>query len=236
MLVGHHRRHNPLIRHAHAMIKNGKLGSVRAVHGTCWFYKPDEYFDAAPWRKCKGAGPISVNLVHDIDLIRHLVDEIVSVQAQAAPSVRGYENEDVAAAVLKFANGAVGTITVSDSIASPWSWEHTAREYPIYPATPENCYLIGGSKSSLSIPDLRLWKHDGGKQDWWSPISASCQVRESSDPLVNQMTHFADVIKGEVEPLVSGREGFLTLQVIEAIQKAAKTGETVMVGAVETDL
>ena len=228
LLVGHHRRYNPLIRRAHEIISSGGIGKVRAVQGTCWFYKPDHYFDVAPWRKEKGAGPISVNLVHDVDLIRHLVGEIVSIQAQAASSIRGFENEDVAAAVLRFDSGAIGTITVSDSIAAPWSWEHTSKEYPIYPATPENCYFIGGSEGSLSIPDLRHWRHEGEVQDWWSPISATSQISERSDPLFNQLQHFFEVIKRRAEPLVSGREGLRTLKVIEAIQNSAVTGETVL--------
>ncbi len=226
LLVGHHRRHNPLIRKAQEMIAAGQIGAVRAVQASCWFYKPDPYFEAAPWRKRKGAGPISVNLVHDVDLLRHLCGEIVSVQAQAAPSARGYDNEDVAAAVVRFANGAIGTITVSDSIVAPWSWEMTSGEYPVYPVTSQSCYQIGGSHGALSVPDLTLWTHSG-KRDWWSPISATALPREASDPLVNQIAHFAAVIAGRAEPLVSGREGLRTLQVIEAIQVSAETSTLV---------
>ncbi|SDJ29903.1 Gfo/Idh/MocA family protein [Aliiruegeria lutimaris] len=228
ILVGHHRRHNPLIRKAWELIDAGEIGQVRAVQATSWFYKPDGYFEVAPWRKQKGAGPISVNLVHDVDLMRHLCGEVISVQAQATPSLRGFENEDVAAAVFRFENGGIGTITVSDSIVAPWSWELTSQEYPIYPRTSESCYLIGGSHGALSLPDLRLWRH-GGERDWWSPISATSMVRESSDPLLNQITHFAAVIRGEEAPLVSGREGLRTLRVVEAIQASAETGTTVTI-------
>ena len=227
LLVGHHRRHNPLIAKARDIIASDQIGNIRAVTATCWFYKPDHYFDEAPWRKQKGAGPISVNLVHDVDLIRHLVGEVVSVQAQAAPSSRGFENEEVAAAVLRFETGAVGTISVSDSVVSPWSWEHTSAEYPVYPVTSESCYLLGGTKGALSIPDLSVWSH-GATPDWWSPISATRAPRASSDPLVNQIAHFADAIRGDAEPLVSGLEGLKTLRVVEAIQQSADTGETVM--------
>ena len=71
LLVGHHRRYNPIIQTAKEVIECGQIGQVRAVQATCWFYKPDSYFDAADWRKKPGAGPVAVNLVHDIDLIRH---------------------------------------------------------------------------------------------------------------------------------------------------------------------
>ncbi len=230
VLVGHHRRHNPLIKNAKAMIDAGKIGEVRAVHATCWFYKPDSYFEQAPWRKLKGAGPISVNLVHDIDLMRHLCGEVVSVQAQAAKSRRGYENEDVAAAVLRFENDAIGTVTVSDSVVSPWSWEHTAKEYPVYPATNQSAYMIGGSKGTLSIPDQSLWTHEGGP-DWWSPISATSSPIATSDPLVNQIHHFADVIARRADPLVSGDEGLKSLRVVDAIQRAAARGDTIVLSA-----
>ncbi len=235
VLVGHHRRHNPLIRKAHESIKGGKIGAVRAVQATCWFYKPDAYFDVASWRKQSGAGPISVNLVHDIDLMRYLCGEIVSVQAQAAQSMRGYENEDVAAALLTFENGAIGTITVSDSIVAPWSWEMTSHEYPIYPTTSQSAYQVGGSHGALSIPDLTLWTHEE-QRDWWTPISATSLAWDTSDPLINQMVHFAAVVRGKEAPLVSGREGLRSLEVVNAIQESAKSNKLVrlMDGGPET--
>ena len=216
LLVGHHRRHNPLIEKAKAAVVSDQIGEVRAVQATCWFYKPDAYFDVADWRKNPGAGPVSVNLVHDIDLIRYLCGEIRSVRASARPSARGYENEDVAGALLEFENGAVGTVSVSDSIVAPWSWELTSREHPVYPPTSESCYLIGGSHGSLSVPDLRLWSYADGQRDWWSPISATTLTRAATDPLVRQIVHF-----------VTGWEGLQTLKVIEAIQRSAQTGQTV---------
>ena len=222
LLVGHHRRHNPLIQKAKELIVSGEIGNIRALQATCWFYKPDEYFDIAPWRTQKGAGPVSVNLVHDIDLMRYFCGEIISVQAQMAPSIRGFDNEDLAAAVLKFESGVIGTVTVSDSIVSPWSWELTSREYPIYPMTSESCYLLGGSEGSLSVPDLKVWSHKG-ERNWWNPISGTIAPRDASDPLINQITNFADVIRGDTDALVTGLDGLKTLLVIEAIQKAAQT-------------
>ncbi len=234
ILVGHHRRHNPIIQKTAELIKEGAIGEVRAAQVTCWFYKPDDYFDIAPWRKQAGAGPISVNLVHDVDLMRHFLGEVVTVQAQMAPSMRGFENEDLAAAVLRFESGAVCTITVSDSVVSPWSWELTSREYPIYPATNESCYLIGGSEGALSIPDMRLWQHEG-ETSWWNPIKATAMPVSQSDPLINQVAHFAEVIRGAASPLVTGEEGLKTLRVVEAIQTAAQTQKLITLGADSRD-
>ncbi len=233
LLVGHHRRHNPLIKSVKDAVETGKIGDVRAVHANCWFYKPDAYFDAAPWRKKPGAGPISVNLVHDVDLLRHLAGEVVTVQAQSAASQRGYDNEDVAGALLTFRGGAIGTISVSDSIVAPWSWEMTSQEYPLYPPTAESSYMIGGSHGSLSVPDLRLWSYQDNQRDWWTPISSTALKKEASDPLVNQLRHFVEVARSQAKPIVSGWEGLRTLQVIEAIQNSCRSGETVRIGGLQ---
>ena len=230
LLVGHHRRHNGMVQAAKAAIDAGAVGEVRAVQATCWFYKPDHYFDVAPWRTKRGAGPISVNLVHDVDLLRHFCGEVVAVQAVAVPSRRGFENEDLATAVLRFASGSIATISVSDSIVAPWSWELTARENPAYPATSESCYLIGGSEGGLSLPDLRVWRHDA-EPDWWTPISARNLTCQMDDPLAVQMAHFAGVIAGEEPPLVSGLEGLKSLEVVEAVALSSETGQEVRLGA-----
>lgn len=229
LLVGHHRRHNGMVRAAKQAITEGKIGDVRSVHATCWFYKPDYYFDAAPWRKQKGAGPISVNLVHDVDLLRHFCGEVREVRAVAAPSQRGFENEDVATAILTFESGAIASISVADGIVSPWSWELTAGENPAYPATNQSCYMIGGSEGALSLPDLRVWSHID-ERDWWTPISATTLISSLDDPLAVQASHFAEVIHGRADPLVSGLEGLKSLEVVEAVTIAAATGEAITLG------
>ena len=229
LLVGHHRRHNGMVQAAKAAISKGAIGDVRAVQATCWFYKPDHYFEVAPWRKRKGAGPISVNLVHDVDLLRHFCGDVETVQAIAVPSRRGFENEDLATAVLRFKSGAIATISVSDSIVAPWSWELTARENPAYPATSESCYLIGGSEGGMSLPDLRVWRHDK-EPDWWTPISARNLTCGMDDPLAVQMTHFAKVIAGDEAPLVSGLEGLKSLEVVEAVALSSDTGREIDIG------
>ena len=234
LLVGHHRRHNGMVKAAKQALMDGAVGDIRAIQATCWFYKPDHYFDVARWRTKKGAGPISVNLVHDVDLLRHFCGDVTAVQAIAVPSRRGFENEDLATAVLTFQSGAIATISVSDSIVAPWSWELTARENPAYPATSESCYLIGGTEGGLSLPDLRVWRHQDAP-DWWTPISAQTLTCRMDDPLAVQMAHFAAVIAGREVPLVSGWEGLKSLEVVEAVALSSETGRAISLsGAAET--
>jgi predicted dehydrogenase len=226
LLVGHHRRHNPLIAAARAMLATGDIGTPVSVQGQFWLMKPDDYF-ATPWRAQPGAGPIFLNLIHDIDLMRHLLGEITAVQAAQSSAVRGHAVEETAVILLEFANGVLGTMNVSDTIPAPWSWELTSGENPAYPVTDQSCYRIGGTLGALEVPSLRLW-HQGDDRGWFHPLSTRSSARPAGDPLVLQIEHFARVIRGEEAPLVSGREGLRTLAVIEAIKKAAKDGSRVV--------
>jgi len=228
VLTGHHRRHNPLIAKAHEVIASGTLGQMTAVHGQTWFLKPEHYFEA-DWRRQKGAGPVYLNLIHDIDLLRHLCGEVETVHAMESNAVRGNEVEETAVILLRFANGALGTVNVSDATLGPWSWELTARENPAYPATSETCYWIGGTQGSLALPNLALWQNPAGRS-WWEPISATRLPHDFADPLVVQAAHFGAVIRGEAAPLVSAREGYRSLAVIEAVKLSAARGKTVEVG------
>lgn len=225
VLTGHHRRYNPLIAAAKKLIEGGRIGQPVSVSGMFWLIKPDDYFEVE-WRRQPGAGPVFVNLIHDIDLLRYLVGEVVAVQAQTANTVRGNAVEETAVVLLEFANGALGTINISDTIPAPWSWELTSGENPAYPPTDQACYMIGGTEGALELPRLRLWRHEG-KRSWWSPIVAETPPRGQGDPLTIQIRHFAAVIRGAEKPLVSGREGMNTLAVIEAILTAAKTQQRV---------
>jgi predicted dehydrogenase len=48
-----------------------------------------------------------------------------------------------------------------------------------------------------------------------------------ADPLMHQFEHFGAVVRGEVEPLVTARDGLANLRITEAIVHAAKSGQTV---------
>jgi len=228
LLVGHHRRYNPVIHRARALLDEGQLGDLRTVHASCWFYKPDHYFDEAPWRKASGAGPALVNLIHDVDLLRYLCGEVISVQSQMVPSTRGFENEDVAGVLMRLDKDVIATMSVTDTAVAPWSWEMTSAENPAFPFTGQSCYWLGGTRGALSIPDLTLWQQ--AESDWTDPLPPVSITTESRDPLLCQIEHFAAVIRGDEQPLVSGEEGAASLRVIEAIHESAATGSTVILG------
>jgi len=156
-LVGHHRRYNPIVRHAKQIIDSGKLGRPVAATVLCTWRKPDEYFNVV-WRREPGGGPILMNAIHDIDLLRHLFGEIESVQALVSNAVRRFVVEDTSAIICKFRNGAVGTITVSDTTAAPWNWDLNAGEAEHFPRQDANAYFLSGTEASITLPRLEIWE------------------------------------------------------------------------------
>ena len=226
VLTGHHRRHLPVVRAAHERIRSGALGTIVAAHAMFWLAKPDSYFETG-WRRSAGAGPTFLNLIHDIDLLRHLLGEVATVRAVETNRIRRNPVEDACAALVTFESGVVCTIQISDAIVAPWSFELTCHDNPAYPPTDQNAMWIGGTLASLALPRGEEWS-DGGKRDWWQPIRRTTLLRGGADPLVAQMRNFAGVIAGREEPLCSGREGARSLAALVAIKTAAQTGETVV--------
>ena len=66
-------------------------------------------------------------------------------------------------------------------------------------------------------------------RSWWKPFATDTIAVERADPLARQIEHFSALIRGEVKPLVSGRDGLQNLRVTDAIVEAAKTGKVVTV-------
>jgi predicted dehydrogenase len=229
VLIGHHRIHSPILHKVCEVIGSGLLGPIVGVMGSAVFYKPDDYFDEAPWRRQPGGGPILINMIHEVSSLRRMVGEIIAVQAFTSNSTRAFPVEDTVAVNLRFANGALGTFLVSDTGACAKNWEQTSQENKSYPTYPdEDCYTIIGTNGSLAVPTMRI-KYYERKEDrsWWKPFRTRVVELTRKDPLAEQIEHFAAVIRGDAEPLVTARDGLQNLRVTEAIVEAAKTGRTV---------
>jgi predicted dehydrogenase len=229
VLIGHHRAHSPIMAKARAVVRSGKLGRLVSVMGSALFLKPDHYFSDAPWRRELGAGPILLNMIHEVHNLRMLCGDMVAVQAFSSHAVRHFPVEDTVSINLRFANGMLGTFMLSDTAASAKSWEQTSRENTAYPSyDDEDCYVISGTFGSLSVPTMRI-KSFARDEDrsWWKPFEQSVVDMTREDPIPLQMEHFGAVVRGEAQPLVSARDGLNNLRVTEAIVQAAKTGQTV---------
>jgi predicted dehydrogenase len=229
VLIGHHRAHSPIMAKAREVVAGGALGQLVAVMGSATFLKPDHYYVDAPWRRELGAGPILLNMIHEIHNLRILCGEVAAVQAFASHATRGFPVEDTVAINLRFASGVLGTFMLSDTAACPRSWEQTSQENKAYPTyEDEDCYVITGTNGSLSIPTMRLKTYPRREdRSWWKPFEVGVVGMVREDPLKHQMEHFGAVVRGEAQPLVSARDGLANLRVTEVIVAAAKSGKTI---------
>ena len=231
LLVGHHRRHNPIIKAAHEAIRGGRIGDLVMATVTCSLAKTPSYFEAA-WRRTPGAGgPLLINLVHEIDLLRHFFGEVASVQAITGNARRGFSVEDTAAVALSFLNGGLATLCISDAAIGPWAWDLSAGENPArFPAHDVTAHHYAGSRAGLSLPDLTLWEPEG-EPDWTRKLLPSKLPMQPADPYTEQLLHFAGLIRHGGSPLVSARDATANLIVLDAIRSAAEKRQ-----AVEVDL
>ncbi len=227
VLIGHHRRHNPIIRTAHEIISRGAPGQLVSVSLMALFHKPDDYF-TANWRREPGGGPVLINLIHEIDVIRHLCGEISSVHAVTSNRIRGFEVEDTAAILLRLDNDALVTISLSDCASSPWSWDLQAGEIDSYPApaAPVTTMVISGTEGSLALPSLDFWSYRG-KPDWYEPLTRETTGHRKESPYIAQLRNLCAVSRGEAVPVVDAQEGLSTLRATLAVAESARTGKTV---------
>ncbi len=229
ILIGHHRAHSPIMAKARQVVGSGVLGRIVGVMGSATFVKPDHYFEDAPWRRDVGAGPILLNMIHEVHNLRMLCGDIVAVQAFTSHAVRGFPVEDTGSISLRFASGALGTFFLSDTAACAKSWEQTSQENKVYPSyDDEDCYTVCGTHGSLSMPTMRTKTYPrDAERSWWKPFDVGVVGMIRDDPIRLQMEHFGAMVRGEALPLVSARDGLANLRVTEAIVAAAKSGTTV---------
>lgn len=225
LMVGHQRRHNPILRQARALVGQGVLGQPVSATVMATWLKPDAYFEAA-WRRVRGGGPVLINMIHDIDLLRFLLGEVVAVQAQTSNRVRGFEVEDTATAMLRFENGALATLVVSDTAVAPWNWDLAAGEADHYAKQDVDSIFLTGTEGSLTLPRLQVFRYEG-RRGWHEPLSQSRTPLHRRDPYVEQLRHLRAVAEGREQPVCSGRDGLRTLQTTLAVHEAAQSGRTV---------
>ena len=225
VLVGHHRRHSPMIQKAVEVIGAGDLGKLVSVVAMHLRRKSDAYF-AAQWRREEGGGPLLINGAHEIDTLRVLCGEIEELQAATSNAARGFAVEDSAAITLRFKSGVLGTLTISDAVQASWAWELSSGEDVRYAQELTDAFLICGTKGSLALPTLQMsWnEHGGGEQD---PLVKKRIPIVPADPWYEEVRHFARVIRGEEPPLVTPADAVRTLAALLAIKRSAATRQWV---------
>ena len=212
-LVGHHRRYHPSIAKLKQQIAEGVLG-IPVNSALIWaMRKPDSYFEGN-WRQSDGS-PVMINLIHDIDLMRYVLGDIVDVSGFASTHVRNTARVESGAAIVKFASGVCGSISFADTAASPWGFEAATGENPNIATTEQDMWWITGTKGGISFPSLTLWQ---GAEDWSEAPSSQRLAAENLSPLDAQLNHFIQVIQGNAQPLIGIRDAQESLRVTRALE------------------
>ena len=232
VLVGHHRRYHNASQTTRELIQTGKLGQLVGGQVTWCLRKPDDYFDQGAWRKTAGGGPVWINLIHEIDLLRYFYGEVAEVTAMTSNKIRGAEIEDTAALVLRFESGALVNVLISDAAPSPWHFEGASGENPNLAFTGQDGMRIMGTQGALSFPSLTHWQHDNlDTGNWTDPINSTPINVDtgmgSEVALTRQIEHFCEVIAGKSAPLISANDGLRNIMVTEAILLSAKERRTI---------
>jgi predicted dehydrogenase len=222
-LVGHHRRYLGVVQQAKQWLADGRLGRL-VVASVVWATrKPDAYYQAA-WRTQPGGGPLLINAIHEIDMLRHLCGDIHAVSGVKSHANRGFAVEDTAAAVFEFDNGCLGTLACTDAGLSPWTIEQGSGENPAFGYTGQSAYRLIGTEGSLELPVLRAWSpRVTGEAAWDKPIVGDPLLPKVQDPYQVQLSHFQRLVRLDEPPVVSVLDGARTLAATLAVAESSQT-------------
>ncbi|MFA6239878.1 MAG: Gfo/Idh/MocA family oxidoreductase, partial [Candidatus Hydrogenedentales bacterium] len=210
-------------------LDDGRFGKLVMGDAYIKWFRSQEYYDSGAWRgtrKLDGGGVLMNQGIHQIDLLVWFMGPVKSVVAQTAlVGHTGLEVEDLACAMLTFENGAMGVI------------EGTTATWPGHAARVE----VHGTEGSAVLEDGKLivWKF---KEERPEDEKILAQMGQESalgsgagDPLTSlkheghrrQIEDFVNAIREDRMPLIDGRDGRRSVEVIEAIYRSAAAGKPV---------
>ncbi|HEX8851086.1 MAG TPA: Gfo/Idh/MocA family oxidoreductase [Gemmatimonadaceae bacterium] len=213
-------RLNPPIQLLKRAIDKGRFGRIYLANTTVRWTRPQEYYDQAPWRGTWefDGGAFMNQASHYVDLIQWLVGPVESVVAKTATLARRIEAEDTGIAVLKFRNGALGTIEVT---------------MLTYPRNLEGSITILGEKGSAKISGTAVNRVETWQFADYDDDDKLIEAATTNPPNVYGFGHEAyyrnvlRVLRGEATPDTDGRAGRKSLELILGIYESAKTGTDV---------
>ena len=109
-------RFDPATRQVHDLVEEQAFGRLVLGNAIIPWWRSQAYYDSGEWRgtwELDGGGVLMNQSIHSIDLLQWLMGPVRSVFACTDTLVHRMETEDVGVAVLRFANGALGTIAAT---------------------------------------------------------------------------------------------------------------------------
>lgn len=213
-------RYNPPMQQLRRAIDDGQLGKLYLGNACVRWFRPQSYYEDewhGTWAMDGGA--LMNQSIHHIDALQWFMGPVQSVNAYTATLAHQMEAEDVGVAILRFANGALGTIE-----GSTLTW----------PQNLEGSVSIFGERGSVKIGGTALnrttlWKVAGQLEQ-----EAEILTGQRVDPPPwyghshRAVIHdFARSLLEDRAPETTGEEARQSLALVLAIYESARTGREV---------
>lgn len=201
-------------------IDKGRFGRMYMAQSNVFWTRPQDYYDSAKWRGTWefDGGAFMNQASHYVDMLYWLVGEPESVMASTATMARHIETEDTGAAIIKFRNGVIATMSVT---------------MLAYPKNFEGSITLLGEKGTVRIGGVAINKIE--KWDFADYDDDDKDILNSnySPPNVYGFGHSAylhnvlDVLEGKAQPETDGRSGRKSLEMIHAIYRSARENKAI---------
>ncbi len=203
------------------VVEAGMLGKLLVGNAYIKWFRDDDYYAGSNWRGTKegdGGAALINQGIHTVDLLLAIMGDPTEVYAKVKTMTHDIEGEDVALAMLSFANGAMGTIEASTSM---------------WPGYPERLEIFGEKGSViLEAGNIIAWNIQGVEnKPMQVPVSGGSG---SSDPMAisyhlhrKQIQGILESIANNEEPEVNGEEGLRAVSLIEAVYQSSKEKKVV---------
>ncbi|HEU4987290.1 MAG TPA: Gfo/Idh/MocA family oxidoreductase [Rhizobiaceae bacterium] len=210
-------RFRPVSTKLAEIVQSGRLGEIVGASARLANWRPQSYYDQ-PGRGTKardGGGVLLTQGIHTLDLLISLAGLPSEVVAFATTTpVHRMETEDMAAAALRFANGALGTVNA------------TTCAYPGFADSIELIGTAGTARIEDTTLDVRFhdaseYRHDDGALGGGAGADPMAFSHEHHRAVLSD---FLNALETGGEPKVSGREALKVHRLIEALLRSAETG------------
>src|SRR5919198_1597612 len=213
-------RLNPPIQLLKRAVDKGRFGRIYLANTTVRWQRPQEYYDAAPWRGTWefDGGAFMNQASHYVDLLQWLVGPVESVMARTATQARRIETEDSGVAILRFRSGALGVIEVN---------------VITYPKNLEGSITVIGERGTAKIGGTAVNKVEHWMFADYDDDDKVVEFAATNPPSVYGFGHegyyrnVLSVLRGQAQPETDGRAGRKSLELILGIYESAKTGRDV---------
>jgi UDP-N-acetyl-2-amino-2-deoxyglucuronate dehydrogenase len=210
-------RLNPPVQLLKRAVDKGRFGRIYMANVTVRWQRPQEYYDAEPWRGTWefDGGAIMNQASHYVDLLQWLVGPVESVVAKTATQGRRIEAEDSGIGIIKFRSGALGVVEVN---------------VLTYPKNLEGSITILGESGSVKIGGTAVNRVEHWTFADYDDDDKLVDAANTSPPTVYGFGHegyyrnVVAVLRGKAKPETDGRAGRKSLELIVGMYESAKTG------------